>query len=105
MQREVFEKYQPTVVFHAAAYKHVAMLETHPLESVRNNIVGIKPSRGLRPRWRIAAAPRRTLPKGKEAGYSLARHPGNSVRASAVVILDLSAPLAVAPIRHLTDAV
>ena len=40
MRREVFEKYQPTVVFHAAAYKHVAMLETHPLESVRNNVVG-----------------------------------------------------------------
>jgi FlaA1/EpsC-like NDP-sugar epimerase len=42
MRREVFEKYHPTVVFHAAAYKHVAMLETHPLESVRNNVVGTR---------------------------------------------------------------
>jgi FlaA1/EpsC-like NDP-sugar epimerase len=42
LKREVFEKYQPTVVFHAAAYKHVAMLETHPLESVRNNVVGTR---------------------------------------------------------------
>ncbi len=42
MRREVFEKYRPTVVFHAAAYKHVAMLETHPLESVRNNVVGTR---------------------------------------------------------------
>jgi FlaA1/EpsC-like NDP-sugar epimerase len=42
LRREVFEKYQPTVVFHAAAYKHVAMLETHPLESVRNNVVGTR---------------------------------------------------------------
>jgi FlaA1/EpsC-like NDP-sugar epimerase len=42
LRREVFEKYQPSVVFHAAAYKHVAMLETHPLESVRNNVVGTR---------------------------------------------------------------
>jgi FlaA1/EpsC-like NDP-sugar epimerase len=42
MRREVFEKYKPTIVFHAAAYKHVAMLETHPLASVRNNVVGTR---------------------------------------------------------------
>jgi FlaA1/EpsC-like NDP-sugar epimerase len=42
MKREVFEKYKPTVVFHAAAYKHVAMLETHPLASVRNNVAGTR---------------------------------------------------------------
>ncbi len=42
LRREVFEKYRPTVVFHAAAYKHVAMLEIHPLESVRNNVVGTR---------------------------------------------------------------
>ena len=42
MRREVFEKYRPTIVFHAAAYKHVAMLETHPLASVRNNVGGTR---------------------------------------------------------------
>src|SRR5258705_2167470 len=42
LRREVFEKYQPTIVFHAAAYKHVPLMETHPLESVPNNVVATK---------------------------------------------------------------
>ncbi|MES1247751.1 MAG: nucleoside-diphosphate sugar epimerase/dehydratase [Actinomycetota bacterium] len=42
MRREVFEKYQPTVVFHAAAYKHVPLMNTHPLASVRNNVIATR---------------------------------------------------------------
>jgi FlaA1/EpsC-like NDP-sugar epimerase len=39
---QVFERYRPTVVFHAAAYKHVALLEANPLEAVRNNTLATK---------------------------------------------------------------
>jgi FlaA1/EpsC-like NDP-sugar epimerase len=40
--RRVFERYTPSVVFHAAAYKHVPLMEANPLESVRNNTLATK---------------------------------------------------------------
>ena len=40
--REVFAEHRPTVVFHAAAYKHVGLMETNPVEAVRNNALATR---------------------------------------------------------------
>lgn len=37
---EVFARYKPQVVFHAAAHKHVPLMEAQPIEAVKNNVFG-----------------------------------------------------------------
>lgn len=37
---EVFESYRPDIVYHAAAHKHVPLMETSPNEAVKNNVMG-----------------------------------------------------------------
>lgn len=38
--REIFDTYKPDVVFHAAAHKHVPLMEGNPTEAIKNNIIG-----------------------------------------------------------------
>ncbi len=40
--REIFSEYKPQVVFHAAAHKHVPLMELNPAEAIKNNVFGTK---------------------------------------------------------------
>ena len=40
--REIFAEYKPEVVFHAAAHKHVPLMETNPTEAIKNNVLATK---------------------------------------------------------------
>jgi FlaA1/EpsC-like NDP-sugar epimerase len=45
--REAFEEHRPDVVFHAAAYKHVGLMELNPVEAVRNNALATRVMAGV----------------------------------------------------------
>jgi len=40
--REVFDEHRPAIVFHAAAYKHVGLMEENPVEAIRNNALATR---------------------------------------------------------------
>lgn len=49
----IFQKYQPHFVYHAAAYKHVPMMEDSPLEAICTNVVGTKLLADLSVKYRV----------------------------------------------------
>jgi FlaA1/EpsC-like NDP-sugar epimerase len=51
--RQVFERFGPTVVFHAAAHKHVPLMEQYPEEAIKNNVGGTRNLVRLASRYRV----------------------------------------------------
>lgn len=49
----IFKTYLPDYVFHAAAYKHVPMMENNPCESIQNNVYGTKILADLAVKYRV----------------------------------------------------
>lgn len=50
---QLFQAYTPGIVFHAAAYKHVPMMEQHPSEAICNNLLGTKIVADLSERYQV----------------------------------------------------
>jgi FlaA1/EpsC-like NDP-sugar epimerase len=42
LMKNIFERYKPDLIYHAAAYKHVPLMEEHPCEAVLTNVMGSK---------------------------------------------------------------
>ena len=49
----VFEEYLPNVVYHAAAYKHVPLIENNPCQAVRTNVIGTKNAADLSVKYKV----------------------------------------------------
>lgn len=51
--RKIFEKYQPQFVFHAAAYKHVPLMEENPTQAIYTNVLGTKNMADLAVKFKV----------------------------------------------------
>ena len=51
LMTEIFDRYRPQTIYHAAAFKHVPLMESNPLTVVRNNALGTWELASMAARW------------------------------------------------------
>ena len=77
----VFERYRPEIIFHAAAHKHVPLMEANIAEAISNNVVGTKIRRRTgRPSTasRVSSSSRPTRPSTRRASWAPRRRSARS---------------------------
>lgn len=92
---EVFAEYRPQVVFHAAAYKHVPMMELHPAKAILNNVRGTRIVAEAARRFRAE----RFLLVSTDKAVNPTSIMGATKRAAEIVVLDMDGPTKFSAVR------
>ena len=92
---EVFAEHRPQVVFHAAAYKHVPMMELHPGKAIVNNVRGTRVVADAARRFRTE----RFLLVSTDKAVNPTSVMGATKRAAEMVVLDMDGPTKFSAVR------